>query len=36
MTVFGPMEAILPILIYKPEQATEEYGAYAAANKELG
>jgi hypothetical protein len=35
MTVFGPMEATLPILIYTPEQATEEYYTCAAANKEL-
>jgi hypothetical protein len=35
MTVFGPMEAILPILIYTPEQAAEEYYVCAAANKEL-
>jgi hypothetical protein len=35
MTVFGPMEAMLPILIYTPEQAAQEYYTCAAANKEL-
>jgi hypothetical protein len=35
MTVFGPMRAMLPILIYTPEQAAEEYYTCAAANKEL-